>query len=138
MGYGIVIRRLRGNLSLEKFSKIVDISRSHLERVEKEYSNQHKEKLRIPIDTLKQICDRTNYPFRKFLEEAGYLTPLSPQVNLLLENLNNLNEAQINDIINLIKNYKTENILSDSNTKIHININNNNGLIHIDGKNSNN
>ena len=55
---------------------MVDISFAHIRRLENEFSNKGKEKLRPPIDLLKQICDKTHYPFRQFLEEAGYIDPV--------------------------------------------------------------
>lgn len=73
MGYGKIIEKIRNGKSYVAFSKEVGISKSHLERMEKEHSNKGKERLEPPIDKLKQICDRTGYPFRQFLEEAGYI-----------------------------------------------------------------
>ena len=75
MGYGTVVRKIREekNMSLRQFGELVGISHVHISRIEKEFSDKGKEKLLIPIDTLKQICDRSGYCFRQFLEEAGYI-----------------------------------------------------------------
>lgn len=95
MGYGQIIQRLRGDLPYVKFAKLTGISKSHLERIEKEHSNKGKDKLKIPIDTLKQICDRTNYPFRQFLEEAGYIEAVTaPALTSLQLRVAKLTEAQ--------------------------------------------
>jgi transcriptional regulator with XRE-family HTH domain len=77
MAYGDIIKKIRSdkNMSLRDFGKLVDIDFSHLRRLEKEYSNKGKEKLSPSLDILKQICDRSGYPFRQFLEEAGYIEP---------------------------------------------------------------
>ncbi|MCL2860992.1 MAG: helix-turn-helix domain-containing protein [Firmicutes bacterium] len=78
MGYGDVVRKIRKekNMSLRQFGELVGVNYSHISRIEKEFSNKGKEKLLIPIDTLKQICDRSGYSFKKFLEEAGYIEPI--------------------------------------------------------------
>jgi transcriptional regulator with XRE-family HTH domain len=88
MGYGDVIRKIRKDrdLSLRDFEKLVDVDYSHLSRLEKEQSNKGKERLNPSIDILKQICDRTGYPFRQFLEEAGYIEPIEmPAPSLIQE-----------------------------------------------------
>ncbi|MCL2861763.1 MAG: helix-turn-helix domain-containing protein [Firmicutes bacterium] len=75
MGYGAVVKKIRQekNMSLRQFGELVGFSHTAISKIEKEYSDKGKEKLQVPIDTLKQICDRSNYCFKKFLEEAGYI-----------------------------------------------------------------
>lgn len=72
--YGKVLKKIRCNLNLStrEFGKKVGISYSYVAMLEKETSYRN-EKLYPSIDLLYQICDRTNYPFRQFLEEAGYI-----------------------------------------------------------------
>lgn len=81
MGYGIVIKKIRNNmnLSLRAFGKLVGVGFSHLSLLEREGSYIGKESTSPAIDTLKQICDRAEYPFRQFLEEAGYIEPVELQ-----------------------------------------------------------
>jgi transcriptional regulator with XRE-family HTH domain len=76
--YGEVIKKIRlsKNMNMREFSKLVDSSLAHISRLEKEKSSKEKERLLPPIDLLKQICDRSGYSFRKFLEEAGYIEPV--------------------------------------------------------------
>ncbi|MCL2860792.1 MAG: helix-turn-helix domain-containing protein [Firmicutes bacterium] len=78
MSYGAVIKKIRQekNMSLRQFGELVGLGHSTIDRMEREYSNKGKEKLQVYIDTLKQICDRSGYCFRKFLEEAGYIEPI--------------------------------------------------------------
>ena len=112
MGYGEKIRQLRGSRSYAKFSEITGISRSHLERMEKEYSNKHGEQLKVPIDSLKQICDRTGYSFKRFLEEAGYIEQdqsvtkedaTVPQLTELQQLVAKLGPHGIEDVTNYVK-----------------------------------
>jgi len=74
-GYGEIVKKIRDELglSLRQFAELVEISHTHVSRIENEYACKDKDKIRVPIDTLKQICDKTNYDFKKFLEEAGYI-----------------------------------------------------------------
>ncbi|MCL2860793.1 MAG: helix-turn-helix domain-containing protein [Firmicutes bacterium] len=78
MGYGAIVRKIRKekNMSLRQFAELTGFGHTTIAHIEKEYSNKGKEKLQVYIDTLKQICDRSGYCFRKFLEEAGYIEPI--------------------------------------------------------------
>jgi len=75
--YGQIVKKIREEkgMSLREFGKLTGFDHSNLSKIEREYSTKGKEKLKVPIDTLKQICDRAGYPFKQFLEEAGYIEP---------------------------------------------------------------
>ncbi len=74
MSYGDIIKKIRNGMSYAQFEKVTGIRRSHLHRLIHETSSVNKvKKLEPGIDTLKQICERTGYSFRQFLEEAGYI-----------------------------------------------------------------
>lgn len=71
------IYEIRGAMSLREFAKVTDISFSHIRKLEG--STVHEQKAHS-LEMLKQICDRSGYPFKKFLEETGYIesdTPLT-------------------------------------------------------------
>lgn len=101
MAYGEIIKKIRTDrkMSLRAFSDLVDISFAHIRRLENEFSNKGKEKLRPPIDLLKQICDRTNYPFRQFLEEAGYIDPVPAPEPSPLQQIYDKLDANRKDIL---------------------------------------
>ena len=65
--------RLSKNMSLREFAQLVDISYTHIARIEKGRHGNIDMKGSIQIDDLKQICDRAGYPFRQFLDEIGYI-----------------------------------------------------------------
>jgi len=75
MGYGAIIKKIRDEMGLNQrdFGDVVGISHATISRMEREHSTHGKEKHMPYIDVLKQICDKTNYDFKKFLEEAGYI-----------------------------------------------------------------
>ncbi len=75
--YGKILKKIRYNLNLNTrdFAKKVGISYSYVAMLEKQTSYQGP-KLYPTIDLLYQICDKTNFPFRQFLEEAGYIEPV--------------------------------------------------------------
>jgi len=66
------IRESQG-MSLREFSQLIGISYTHIARIEKGYHGKIPMKGSIQIDDLKQICDRTGYSFKQFLEETGYI-----------------------------------------------------------------
>jgi len=74
--YGQIIKRIRREKGLthRALAEITGVSHSNISKIEREHSTKGKEKLKVPIDTLKQICDCVQYPFDKFLAEAGYIT----------------------------------------------------------------
>jgi len=72
---GDKIKQIRASkdMSLREFAQLVDISHTHITRLEKGGHGGIPMKGSIQIDDLKQICDRTEYPLRQFLEEIGYI-----------------------------------------------------------------
>jgi len=66
------IRESKG-MSLREFGQLVGFSHTNLARFEKGYHGNLSVKGSIQIDDIKQICDRTGYPFKQFLEEIGYI-----------------------------------------------------------------
>ena len=77
MGYGSVIKKIRllNNMSTRQFGELVGFSYSYVAQLEKEISYKGKSRLSPSIDILKQICEKSGYSFRQFLEEAGYIEP---------------------------------------------------------------
>ena len=72
--YGEVLKKLRLNLGLNTrdFGKKVGLSYSYVAQLEKERSYQGKERLEPRIAVFEKICKALDYPFDKFLQEAGY------------------------------------------------------------------
>ena len=72
---GDKIKQIRAskNMSLREFGQLVGISCTHITRLEEGGNGGVPMKGSIQIDDLKQICDRTGYSFRQFLEEIGYI-----------------------------------------------------------------
>jgi Helix-turn-helix. len=98
MGYGEIVHKIRKNkdLSLRSFAKLVNMDFTTLSRIEREYSNKGKEFLNVPIATLKQICDLSEYPFRLFLEEAGYIDPITiSPVQALYDQMNGAQQDEV-------------------------------------------
>jgi len=79
MGYGNVLKKIRVSkkMSTRQFGELVGFSYSYVAQLEKEISYRGKKRLSPSIDILKQICDKSGYSFRQFLEEAGYIDPLN-------------------------------------------------------------
>ena len=105
---GKKIQRIREskNMSLREFAGLVDISHTHIARVEKSRHGSDPMKGSIQIDDLKQICDKTDYSFRQFLEEAGYIEPValeSQQLSELQELVAQLGPAGTEEVTKLVK-----------------------------------
>ena len=75
MTIGEKIKEIRTNkkLSLREFSELVGLSYTNIARLEKGRHGKINMKGSIQIDDLKQICSRSGYSFKLFLEETGYL-----------------------------------------------------------------
>ena len=99
MHYSKLIKKIRKdlNLSTTDFGKKVGLSQSYISQIENNKTS-HKNSINIPIDTLFQICNGINYPFRQFLEEAGYIEPLSP-LQKLCGGLTPEQEATVTELV---------------------------------------
>ena len=99
MGYGKIVNKIRKEkgMNLREFGKLTEFSFSNLAKIEKEKSSYGKEKLDVSIGTLKQICDKSEYSFRKFLEEADYIK--KPDLQDVFPELNEEQVKAINDFI---------------------------------------
>ncbi len=77
MTYSEKIKQMRFNLqmNMRDFGEKVGLDFSTISLLEKGYRGKNKKPIIPLIDTLKQICDRCQYPFKTFLEEAGYIDP---------------------------------------------------------------
>lgn len=75
MHYGEKISEIRTNLnmSIRQFANLVGYSYSYISKLEKGKSNPQGKDLKPSIDVLKNICEKSNYPFQKFLYETNYL-----------------------------------------------------------------
>lgn len=98
----IEIRKTKG-MSLREFSKLTGISHTNIARYEKGFDSKGKSKEGIYLDTLKQICERSGYNFRLFLEETGYIEPsyISNQntpYEIIIQNLRLLNKAELHNL----------------------------------------
>ncbi|MCL2255314.1 MAG: helix-turn-helix domain-containing protein [Firmicutes bacterium] len=73
MSYGKVIEKIRKekNMSQRAFGDLVQLDHTYIGQLEKEIAKG--KPLNPTITTLKQICDRSGYSFKEFLEEAGYI-----------------------------------------------------------------
>lgn len=85
--------RISLNKTLREFDVLTGISYGYLGLLERGNSGHADGKKTTPtIDVLKQICDRSGYDFRTFLEETEYLTPITQikktQPNLVEPNIN--------------------------------------------------
>jgi len=105
MNYGLLIKRLRKekNMNMRDFAKLVGISFQYVSCLENEKANSKGQPLNPSIDILKQICDRCNYSFRQFLEEAGYIEPSAELQKLCLQ-LDKAQEEKVIKYINSILN----------------------------------
>ncbi len=93
-------------LSMREFSNQVGYSRQYIYELFKNKDNDGTTR-KIQLDTLKQICDRTNYDLGKLLKETGYIKEQDTQQNTNFENpiinqLNQLNENNKNKVIGYI------------------------------------
>jgi len=80
MTYSEKIKQIRKNLkmNMREFGMKVGLNYSTISLLEKGYRGKNKTPIVPLIDTLRQICDRTGYSFRQFLEETGYIEPIKP------------------------------------------------------------
>ena len=78
MKYGELIKKIRlsKNMTLRQFSVLTNCDYGNLGRLEKSFNVSTGKAISPAIDTLKQICDKSGYSFRQFLEEAGYIEPV--------------------------------------------------------------
>lgn len=63
-------------MTLRQFSVLTNCDYGNLGRLEKSFNVSTGKAISPAIDTLKQICDKSGYSFRQFLEEAGYIEPV--------------------------------------------------------------
>ena len=87
-------------LSMREFSSRVGYSRQYLYDLFREKDKDGTTR-KLQLDTLKQICDKTNYDLGKLLYETGYIT--LPSTNLE----NTLNDKQL-EIMNIVKQLNNE------------------------------
>lgn len=75
MNYSKALIKVREDLGLSqrKFADLVDVDHAYISRLEQGYRGKEQKPIYPSIEVLKQICDKSKYPFRKFLEEAGYI-----------------------------------------------------------------
>jgi transcriptional regulator with XRE-family HTH domain len=101
MGYGNAIKNLRKSLgmSLRKFGELVEVGYTHLSLLEREISYSGNTTTHPSIDLLKQICDKTHYPFRQFLEDAGYIDPVPAPEPSPLQQIYDKLDANRKDIL---------------------------------------
>jgi len=75
MEYSEKIKEIRKNLNMtmREFGEKVGLNASTIFLLEKGHRGKNNIPIIPQIDTLKQICDRSGYSFKKFLEETGYI-----------------------------------------------------------------
>lgn len=97
--YGKVLKKIRYDLkmSTRDFAEKVGISYGYVAKLEKETS--YPGRLIPTIDILYQICDKTHYPFRQFLEEAGYIDPVPAPEPSPLQQIYDKLDANSKDIL---------------------------------------
>jgi len=59
-------------MTTRQFADAVGLTNSYISQIERNCNARGKE-IRLPVDTLKQICDGVGYSLSKLLEEAGYI-----------------------------------------------------------------
>jgi transcriptional regulator with XRE-family HTH domain len=105
---GQKIKKMREskNMSLREFGNLVKLSHANIDRFEKGYDSKGVVKGSIQIDDLKQICDKTGYSFRQFLEEAGYIEPIvkNEQSQEILQLFEQLTRDERYQVIGFAKN----------------------------------
>ena len=83
MTIGNKIKQLRGELTYREFGARVGYNYSYLRKLENDTDLRTGKILNPTLSLLKQICDKSNYDFRTFLEETGYLSPITKSVTVL-------------------------------------------------------
>ena len=93
--YSVLIKEIRTSmkLSLREFAEKCLLSHSYIDKLEKGIDPRNNKPVSPTLDTIKQICDKTNYPLESFLAETGYIryvekqqknnTPFSEEKRLL-------------------------------------------------------
>lgn len=99
MTYSEKIKEIRESqkLSQRELAEKIGINHATISLLEKGYRKKGKVPIIPLIDTLKQICDGLNYPFRKFLEETGYIVPLNEKPPVQTEDLKEMINEFISD-----------------------------------------
>lgn len=64
---GDFLKEKQGNLSLREFAKILDISHTYLDNLEKGYDIRTKKPVRITVDTLSKIAEALDEPLEKLV-----------------------------------------------------------------------
>lgn len=80
-------------LSLRDFAARIGVTHTTVARIEKGGDKKGSVKESVQIDTLKKICEAANYDFQTFLEETGYLSPVShmlekTEIQMLYDSMN--------------------------------------------------
>lgn len=93
-------------LSMREFSTQVGYSRQYIYDLFKEKDADGTTR-KIQLDTLKQICDRTNYDLGQLLKETGYIKEkenqkLNKEQVYIINQLQQLDESNTNKVIGYI------------------------------------
>ncbi len=106
---GQVIEQIffESGLSMREFSSQIGYSRQYIYDLFKDKDKDGTVR-KIQLDTLKQICDRTNYDLGRLLQETGYIKNDETKINIdmeqekLLQLFNKLDNNNKNNVIGYI------------------------------------
>jgi len=93
-------------LSMREFALKVGYSRQYIYELFRNKDNDGTTR-KLQLDTLKQICERTNYDLGKLLVETGYIKqqkaiPLNEKYEEIFNLLNQIDESGLNTVIGYI------------------------------------
>ena len=117
---GQVIEQLffESGLSMREFSEKVGYSRQYIYDLFREKDNDGTSR-KLQLDTLKHICDRTNYDLGKLLAETGYIKMQNSRIEKSNDDKTYL-DGMTNDEINLIEQYRKLNENEQTKLKAYI------------------
>lgn len=97
--YSEIIKKIRKDkgLSLREFANLCDLSHSYIDKLEKGIDPRNGKEVSPTLDTIKQICIKTNYPLEKFLSETGYIENFDNPI--LLDKKNASSETKEGNLI---------------------------------------
>lgn len=96
------------SMNLRDFGKLVDCDFTYISRLESGIDKRSGKPFHPTMDMLKQICVRSGYDFRKFLEETGYLSPaasynVTSEELSILEKLRTLSPAEKQTVLQVLE-----------------------------------
>jgi transcriptional regulator with XRE-family HTH domain len=72
--FGKLLKKLRGKRSLREIAEIADISHTYLDILERGIDPRSGKPIKPSVDMLKRLAIAFNYPYKKLMQAAGYLS----------------------------------------------------------------